>query len=113
MMSNGMKLTNSLELHVCSDEEKGRFVPEQNFGWYPQALCIANRADAAIEKNWFMDNYNTPTIAVSYCKNTTENNFWCKSKDEIDLFLRNKASFFVHMETYVQEDVFPGHSAVD
>lgn len=35
MMSNGMKLTNSLELWLCPDEEKGRFVPEKNFGWYP------------------------------------------------------------------------------
>ena len=60
-----------------------------------------------------MDDYNVPTISVSYCKNSTENNNWCKSKDEIDDFLRNKAFFFVHMRTFVQEDVYPGHSAID
>ena len=112
-MSNGFKMTNSLELQICPDEEKARFILEQNFGWYPSALCIANREDAIIHKNWFMDVYNVPTISVHYCKNSTENNNWCKSKDEIDHFLRNRATFFVHMVTYVQEDVYPGHRAVN
>ena len=35
MISTGMKISNSLELHICSDEEKLRFVPESNFYWYP------------------------------------------------------------------------------
>ena len=72
-MSNGMKMTNSLELQICPDEVKARFVPEQNFGWYPSALCIADREKAVIHKNWFMLDYNVPTISVSYCKNSTEN----------------------------------------
>lgn len=101
MISNGMKLTNSLDLHVCPDEEKARYIPEVNFGWYPKAICIRNKEDAVIHKNWFMLDYDTPTISVSYCKNTTENGNFCKSKDEIDLFLRNTSAFFVHMSTYV------------
>lgn len=112
ILSNGMKLTNSLELHICPDEEKGRFVPEHNFGWYPQAICFKDREATIIHKNWFMDDYATPAVAISYCKNTTENNYWCKSKDEIDVFLRQYASYFVHMVTYVQEDIYPGHDAL-
>ena len=67
MMSTGMKLTESFQLEICSDEEKVKFVPEQNLGWYPSALCIAEREKAVIHKNWFMSEYNTPAITVHYC----------------------------------------------
>lgn len=38
---------------------------------------------------------------------------WCKSKDEIDDFLRKHPQFFVHMKTMIQEDIFPDHPLVD
>ena len=112
-ISNGMKITNLLDLHICPDEEKARFVPEKAIGWYPQALCIYNRDDAVIKKNWFMDDYSTPMIAISYCKNTTQNSNWCKPKDEIDDFLAEMPAFFVHMVTYVQEDMWHDHAEVE
>ena len=50
---------------------------------------------------------------MSYCKNTTENNHWCKPLDEIDNFLATRAQFFINVRTYVQEGIFPGDSRID
>ena len=72
---------------MCPVEEKDYFLYRHVQQWYPQALCFANRDEVVINKNWFMSEYSYPTIGISYCKNTTENNNWCKSKDEIDQFL--------------------------
>ena len=60
-----------------------------------------------------MHEYNTPLIAINYCKNTTENGNWCKSKDEIDNFLRSTPDFFVHMVTYVDNGIFADDPVVD
>ena len=60
-----------------------------------------------------MTDFNTPMIAMNYCKNTTDNGNWCKSKDEIDDFLGATPSFFVHMVTYIDDGVFPGDPAID
>ena len=86
-MSSGMLVTNDIELKNCTEEEMARFIPRQNFGWYPGAMCIENRNDTTVEKNWFMEEYRVPLITMSYCKNTEQNGEWCKSKEEIEAFL--------------------------
>ena len=97
-----MKVKNEHELRLCTDSEMRRFIPtEELLGWYPQALCFKDRDNVLIERNWFMSNYSMPFITVSYCVNSTENDNWCKSKPEIDLFLEENSSFFVHMRTLV------------
>jgi hypothetical protein len=53
-----------------------------------------------------MEEYRVPLITMSYCKNTELNGEWCKSKEEIEAFLEKTSSFFVHMHTYVQQDVW-------
>lgn len=66
-----------------------------------------------IRKNWFMLDYAYPAAGMSYCKNTTANNNWCKSKEEIEDFLRDTPEYFVHMHTLVQEDIFKDHSLIE
>ena len=113
IISTGMKITNSLDFHVCSNEELMKFLPEHTLIWYPQALCITNLGNAIVKNNWFVQEFYNPLIGMHYCQNTTENGSWCKPKDEIDDFLRNHTNFFVHMETYFQSNVFKNDAAVD
>ena len=54
IISTGMKISNSLDLHVCSEEEKLKFLPQHTLIWYTQALCITNRRDAVVRNNWFL-----------------------------------------------------------
>ena len=82
-------------------------------GFYPQPLCFKNRDNVIIDKNIFMEEYNFPAIAITYCKNTTENGNWCKSKDEIDNFLAYTPNYFVHMVTHVDYGIFYDDPAVD
>ena len=66
-----------------------------------------------IDKNWFMTNYSIPTIMMSYCRNTTENNNWCKSKDIIDEFLHTNPQYFVYQKTYFDKDIFKGDPEIE
>ena len=70
-------------------------------GWYPSAICFKNPENVFIDRNWFMNEHSNPMVTMSYCRNTTENNNWCKSLDEIDQFLATRAQFFVKIKTYV------------
>lgn len=60
-----------------------------------------------------MKDFSFPMIAMSYCKNTTANNNWCKSKDDIDDFLRVYPQFFLTMNTHVHEDIYKDHPLVE
>ena len=81
--------------------------------WYPSAICFKDPDNVFIDRNWFMSEYSNPTISMSYCRNTTDNNNWCKSKSEIDAFLKTRASFFININTFVQESIFSGDSRLD
>lgn len=47
-------------------------------------------------------------VAISYCKNTVENNNWCKSKEETNIWLKTHPFFFLTLETLVQREMFEG-----
>lgn len=49
---------------------------------------------------------------MSYCKNTTENNNWCKTHDQIDEFLTVYPEYFVHQVTRVSSEVYQDHPSV-
>ena len=94
-------MSNQHELALCTDKYKSMLLQGADLHYHPQALCFRNREHVHIDKNWFMGEYSVPAIITSYCRNTTANGNWCKSKDEIDAFLLDNPSYFVHMKTYV------------
>ena len=84
-MRTGQKFQNVHELHHCPTEELSVIMPRADMmDWYPSAICFKNPENVFVDRNWFFRGYSFPSITISYCKNTTENNSWCKSKDEID-----------------------------
>ena len=101
------------EYENCPDEIMERFVERHTYSWWDQPLCHKNRDNVTVKNNWFFDEYSFPSLALVYCKNTTANNQWCKPYDEIDQFLREHPTFFVHQETRVQNDIFEDHEIVD
>ena len=43
-----------------------------------------------------MQDYEYPTVTVVFCKNSTENGNWCKTKEEIREFMLEHPFFFIH-----------------
>lgn len=73
-----------------------RFMEKHTQSWFDQPLCHKNRDEVVIKNNWFFREHNFPTLAMVYCKNSTENNNWCKPKEEVDFFVGNHPSYFAH-----------------
>ena len=86
----------SYELGICDDDHQDKFLKPHTRIWYNQPLCFKNRDNVTVLNNWFMKEHAFPTIGIVYCKNTTENYNWCKSKDEVDTFLGTHPSYFAH-----------------
>ena len=53
-------------------------MPMHTLGWYDQPLCFKDRDNVSMRNNYFLTEYNIPTIMIAYCKNTPQNNNWCK-----------------------------------
>ena len=64
-------------------------------------MCFQHRDDVEIKGNWFIEGYSFPAVAVVACRNTPENNNWCKSRSEIENFLKDNPFFFIHQHTHV------------
>ena len=53
-----------------------------------------------------MPNFSNPAIAIAYCQNTAENGNWCKTEDEIDIWLELHSEYFVHQQTRVNSELW-------
>lgn len=52
-------------------------------------------------------------MAITYCRNTTLNGNWCKTRDEIDSWLSRHVNFFVHQETNFLPDIWADNPIVE
>ena len=97
-MSNGeaIMLEDKYEFEMCTGEDIKKFMPDHARAWYDQPLCFGDRDNVQIKNNWFLEEFAFPVIGIAYCKNTPENQNWCKTKDEIDEFLQLHPAFFAH-----------------
>lgn len=66
-----------------------------------------------ISNSWMQQSYEFPTMAVAYCKNSTDNGYWCKSPEEIDAWLGDHIQYFVYQDTKVQSYIWEDHPIVD
>lgn len=48
-----------------------------------KGACIGGRDSIDLKANWVMDSFDILTITITECKNRTDNNFRCKSPEEI------------------------------
>ena len=65
-------------------------------------MCFKDRDNVAMKNNWFSnEEVHIPTIMLAYCKNTPENNNWCKGQEETDKWLKNHPKYFVYQKTVV------------
>lgn len=94
------------ELEICPNSHMERFMMPHSVAWYEQPLCFKDRDNVIVKNNWFMKEHAFPVIAIAYCKNTTENQNWCKSLDETDAFLRTHPAYFAHQVTRVESKIF-------
>lgn len=83
----------------CTHAELDRFLVKKH--WYPNALCFQNRDKVVVNSNWFSSVYEIPTVSLAFCKNSTANNNWCKSREETAKFMDAYPFFFIHQQTYV------------
>ena len=114
-MANGNKIEfyNRYELEICSEDHLSRFLPEFVRHWYAQPLCFKDRDNVPLYNSWWYREYSNPTIGYFYCKNTTENNNWCKTPDEIDDWLAVHIQYFMHQETRFSAEIWANHPLVD
>lgn len=112
-MTSSLVLSHDYELEVCPEEYLLRFMKNNTIPWYPQALCFKRLDTVSINKNWFESNANFPAVGMSYCRNTTANGDWCKSKDEIDDWLKNHPEYFSYQETRFLKSIWEDDPIVD
>ena len=91
----GRNFAEEYEFEICSEEHKTKFMPEHTLNWYDQPLCFKDRDKVQIRNSWEYTDHAFPVIALSYCRNTTENNHWCKTPEIIDDWLGNHVQYFV------------------
>lgn len=66
-----------------------------------------------MNKNQWADEYDFPVVGIAYCKNTTENNFWCKTREQINEWLLTQTYKMVYQNTVVQPDMFKYDPLID
>ena len=92
------------ELEYCSYEYMEIFRqmnPKVTQIFYSRALCFKHRDQVIFKNSFRFSEYDMPHMGIFYCKNTTENNNWCKSKDLTDELLLAHPSYFALQETRV------------
>ena len=104
--SSNMEFDEVYELEVCAQEFVDQFIERSVQTWYEQPLCFKNRDQVRIINDWTYDYFDFPTINVVHCKNSTENDSWCKSIEDIDQFLSKHPEYFVRQETSYKDDMF-------
>ena len=96
-----------IDVEVCPETYVEQLIPKAMLPYYPVPLCLMDE-DAFVMRS----NYETSSNAlhfgywVFYCLNTTENGDWCKSKDEVDAWLRERNSAFFYEETKVNKNLW-------
>ena len=100
-------LNEYIDLEICSEERAKSIVDEFMMPLYPKLLCFKNTAKMRLKSNYLTtDNGYHFGYFIRYCKNTTENNQWCKTKDETDAWLEFRNHVFVHRETRVNKEIW-------
>ena len=96
-----------IDVEPCSEKYKSEMMLTEIQSFYPSPLCMKDEGNLAIKSN-----YETSSDALQigyhllYCRNTTENSNWCKSKDEVDAWLRERNSIFLYEETRVNKELW-------
>lgn len=93
-LTTGLMMSNSYEFIPCSQEYLSTFLKSESQNWYDQPICYKDRDAVTVKNNWSMDEYDVPMIALVYCKNSTANDNWCHTHDEIDAFLLEHSYYF-------------------
>lgn len=52
------------------------------------------------------------SVGIFYCTNSTDNNNWCKTKDDIEVWLSNANNYFAYQETRVKSSVWEDSPSV-
>ena len=83
-----------MELMKCTKEQMLAFMTETATGYYPNSLCIKDKAKFFVYNSWFDPNYRVPTIVINAC-NPKRYHGTCKSTKEIDEFLLHNMFYFI------------------
>ena len=65
-----------------------------------------------IINSWEYSDHSFPVIALSYCRNSTANEKWCKPPEIIDEWLSDHVQYFVLQDTRVQSKIWEDHPVV-
>ena len=110
---DGIQLNPYYELEPCTREHMTKFIPENAIVWYAQPICFKNRDNVEMNKSWWYNEFNSPAIGILYCQNTTENQSWCKSIEDIEAWLMDHNQYFIYQETRVSADIWSDHPNID
>lgn len=78
------------------------YVKKTKQEWYTAAICFSSRDGVNIKGNWFVDDYEFPTIALVKCN---PNERQCETEANITSFLKNNPFFFIYQEMVVQTEI--------
>ena len=101
------------EFELCSHEFKENFMPARNIELYAQSLCFKNRDKVKLQGSWLNAEFRYPIIGLAYCKNSTANGNWCKSKEETVEWLKGHPIYFVYQDTRVQSNIWADDELID
>lgn len=68
------------QFEPCTEDFRLKMgIRPESFSWYSQPLCFKDRDNVSLLNNPYQLKHAFPVIALAYCRNTTENDNWCKS----------------------------------
>lgn len=109
---DGRVFYSSYQFEKCKRDFLNRFVLDHAVDWYPQPLCFKDRDNVEILNSWMYEEYSFPVVTLAYCRNTTENQNWCKSHEEIHEWLKHHVQYFTHQQTSIMSDIWEDHAIV-
>lgn len=98
------------DVRKCQQAELDMFVPKSKQKWYPNALCLNSRDAVSVKGNWFMDEYDIPTIALARCE--TSENRTCADDKDFQKFIKSTPFFFIGQQMHVIGEMFSDHKDV-
>lgn len=101
------------EFEPCTQGHLEKFITPHSISKYAQPLCFRNRDTVFLNSNQYNSDYSFPAIGLVYCKNSTDNDNWCKTKDEIAEWLLSHPRYFLSQETKAQGRIFADDPVVN
>ena len=67
------KLSNTIKLRKCTEQDLLEFVAEQALWYYKNAICFEDKSKIHLQKNWFGEEFKSIYISLDACNSGSYN----------------------------------------